>query len=119
MFFPPLYHITIDACAEGFKQPEEFGFKIGKIGFGGTHAHAAMDAPKKYSVQIAIGMLKSRAAQNIFDKKSNFRKRYPRKWTFSESPLMLQIKSILYLQQEMNFGQNMNTMNRLAKTQIL
>ena len=30
---------TIDACTEGFKQLEEFGFKIGKIGFGGTHAH--------------------------------------------------------------------------------
>ena len=69
---------TIDACAEGFKQLEEFGFKIGKIGFGGTHVHVAMDAPKKYSVQNAIGMLKSRAAQNIFDKKPDFRKRYPR-----------------------------------------
>ena len=69
---------TIDACVEGFKQLEEFGFKIGKIGFGGTHVHVAMDVPKKYSVQIAIGMLKSRAAQNIFDKKPNFRKRYPR-----------------------------------------
>ena len=44
--------ITIDACAEGFKQLEEFGFKIGKIGFGGTHVHVAMDVPKKYSVQI-------------------------------------------------------------------
>ena len=49
--------ITIDACAEGFKQLEEFGFKIGKIGFGGNHVHLTVDVPKRYSVKDAIGMV--------------------------------------------------------------
>jgi REP element-mobilizing transposase RayT len=69
---------TIDACTQGFKNLERFGFKIGKIGFGGNHLHITVNVPKRYSVKDAIGMLKSFSAQNIFDKKPNFRKRYPR-----------------------------------------
>ena len=97
---------TIDACAEGFKQLEEIGFKIGKIGFGGTHVHVAMDVPKKYSVQIAIGMLKSRAAQNIFDKKPNFRKRYPRDEFWSR-----------YEHHE-SFGKDTDSVNRYIENQV-
>ncbi|MFH0836995.1 MAG: IS200/IS605 family transposase [Candidatus Aenigmatarchaeota archaeon] len=69
---------TIDACTEGLGELENFGFKIGKLGYGGTHLHITVDVPKKYSVQDTIGMLKSHSAQNIFTKKPNFRKRYPR-----------------------------------------
>ena len=68
---------TIDACTRGFKELEAFGFEFGPMGFGGTHVHLRVNTPKKYSVQVAEIMLKSRSAQKIFAEKPNFRKLYP------------------------------------------
>ena len=69
---------TIDACVAGFRELEAFGFKFGQMGFAGTHIHLSVDIPKRYSVQGAEIMLKSRSARRIFAEIPNFRKRYPR-----------------------------------------
>ena len=69
---------TIDACTMGFRELEAFGFRLGEIGYGGTHVHGLVDVPKGYSVQEAEIMLKSHAAQRIFAEKPNFRKLYPK-----------------------------------------
>ncbi len=68
----------INACIEGFQHLEKFGFRFGKIGFGINHVHLSVDIPKGYSVRDAEIMLKKFSAQNIFHRKPNFRKRYPR-----------------------------------------
>ena len=96
---------TIDACTEGFKQLEQFGFKIGKIGYGGNHVHITVDVPKRYPVKDAIGMLKSWSAQNVFDKKPNFRKRYPRNEFWSK-----------YEHHE-SFGKDAEHVNRYVESQ--
>ncbi len=69
---------TIDACVEGFRKLEALGFGFGKIGFAGNHVHFSVNVPKRYSVEDAETMLKSRSSQLIFARIPNFRKRYPR-----------------------------------------
>jgi REP element-mobilizing transposase RayT len=68
----------IDTCTEAFREFESLGFEFGEIGFGGTHTHFQVNVPKKYSVQVAEIMLKSRSACRMFEKHPGFRKRYPR-----------------------------------------
>ena len=68
----------IETCTVAFKEFEEFGFEFGVFGFGGTHVHFQANVPKKYSVQIAEIMLKSRSSRRMFEKHPGFRKRYPR-----------------------------------------
>jgi REP element-mobilizing transposase RayT len=69
---------TIDACVEGFRELEALGFEFGKIGFADNHVHFSVNMPKRYSVEDAETMLKSRSSQLIFAQIPNFRKRYPR-----------------------------------------
>jgi len=68
----------IDTCTAAFHELERFGFKFRTIGFAGNHVHFQVDVPKKYSVQVAEGMLKSWSARRMFEKHPGFRKRYPR-----------------------------------------
>ena len=68
----------IDTCIAAFKELEEFKFKFNEMGFGGNHVHFDVDVPKKYSIGVAEGMLKSRSSQRMFEKHPGFRKRYPR-----------------------------------------
>ena len=68
----------IDTCTAAFKEFESLGFKFGTFGFGGTHVHFLCDVPKKYSIAVAEGMLKSRSAKRMFETHPGFRKRYPR-----------------------------------------
>ena len=68
----------IDTCTAAFKELEEQGFKFDEMGFAGNHVHFIADVPKRYSISIAEGMLKSRSAQSMFEKHPGFRKRYPR-----------------------------------------
>ena len=48
------------------------------FGFAWDHVHFQVDIPKKYSVQDAEIMFKSRSAKRMFEKHLGFRKRYPR-----------------------------------------
>lgn len=68
----------INTCTDALKEFESLGFKFGVIGFGGNHVHFDVNVPKKYSVEVAEIMLKSRSAKRMFEKHPNFRKRYPR-----------------------------------------
>ena len=68
----------IDTCLDSFKECEKFGFEFGEFGFGGNHVHFQVNIPKRYSVQDAEIILKSRSAKRIFEKHPGFRKRYPR-----------------------------------------
>jgi len=68
----------IDTCTAAFRELEVFGFEFGEFGFGGTHVHFLVNVPKKYSVEVAEIMLKSRSARRIFESHPGFRKRYPR-----------------------------------------
>ncbi|MBI2647122.1 IS200/IS605 family transposase [Candidatus Woesearchaeota archaeon] len=69
---------VINTCTDAFKEFEAFGFEFGEIGFGGTHVHMSVNVPKKYSIQVAEIMLKSRSSKRIFEKHPGFRKRYPK-----------------------------------------
>ena len=69
---------VMDDCTLAFKEFEKHGFVFDTIGYGGNHVHFSVDIPKKYSVQMAVIMLKSRSSSRIFEKHPNFRKRYPR-----------------------------------------
>ena len=69
---------VMDDCTAAFKEFERFGFQYSEIGYGGNHVHFSVDVPKKYSIEVAEIMLKSRSSQRIFEKHPNFRKRYPR-----------------------------------------
>ena len=69
---------VIDTCTAAFRELEALGFEFGPLGFGGTHVHFHVNVPKRYSVQDAEIMLKSRAAARIFVAHPGFRKRYPR-----------------------------------------
>ncbi|MBI4142109.1 transposase [Candidatus Woesearchaeota archaeon] len=60
------------------KEFEHLEFEFGEIGYGGNHVHFSTNVPKKYSIEVAEMMLKSRASLRIFQKHPNFRKRYPR-----------------------------------------
>ena len=69
---------VMDDCTAAFKEFERFGFQYSEIGYGGNHVHFSVDVPKKYSIEVAEIMLKSRSSQRIFEKHPNFRKKYPR-----------------------------------------
>lgn len=69
---------VMNDCEAAFREFERCGFKFGPIGFGGNHTHFRVDVPKKYSIEVAEIMLKSRSSKRIFEKHPNFRKRYPR-----------------------------------------
>ncbi len=66
----------IDTCSDALREFESLEFGI--LGFGGNHVHFDVDVPKKYSVEVAEIMLKSRSSKRMFEKHPNFRKRYPR-----------------------------------------
>ena len=68
----------IDTCTAAFRELEALGFEFGTFGFGGNHVHFQVDVPKRYSVQVAETMLKSRSARRMFERHPGFRKRYPR-----------------------------------------
>ena len=68
----------IDTCTEAFHELETCGFKFREMGFAGNHTHFLVDIPKKYSVEVAEIMLKSRSSKKMFEKHPGFRKRYPR-----------------------------------------
>ena len=68
----------IDACTEAFRELEAFGFEFDELGFAGNHTHFLVNVPKRYSIQVAEIMLKSRSAQRMFEKHHGFRKRYPK-----------------------------------------
>lgn len=69
---------VMNDCEEAFREFEHLGFEFGPIGFGGSHTHFRVDVPKRYSIEVAETMLKSRSSMRIFEKHPNFRKRYPR-----------------------------------------
>lgn len=69
---------VMNDCEVAFREFEHCGFKFGVIGFGGNHTHFRVDVPKKYSIETAEEMMKSRSSLRIFEKHPNFRKRYPR-----------------------------------------
>ncbi len=66
----------INTCIESFRELERFGFEFGDFGFAGNHVHFQVNVPKKYSIEDAEIMLKSRSAKRIFEKHPGFRKRY-------------------------------------------
>ena len=68
----------IDTCTVAFKELEAYGFEFGSFGFGGNHVHFQANIPKRYSVQAAEIMLKSRSSRRMFEHHPGFRKRYPR-----------------------------------------
>ena len=55
-----------------------FGFEFGEFGFALNHVHFQVNIPKRYSVETAEIMLKSRSAKKMFEIHPGFRKRYPR-----------------------------------------
>jgi REP element-mobilizing transposase RayT len=67
----------IDTCLEAFKECEKIGFEFGEFGFAGNHVHFQVNIPRRYSVQDAVIILKSRSAKRIFQNHPGFRKRYP------------------------------------------
>ena len=69
---------VMNDCETAFREFEHCGFEFGAIGFGGNHTHFRVNVPKKYSIEEAEIMLKSRSSKRIFEKHPNFRKRYPR-----------------------------------------
>ena len=68
----------IDTCIDAFYDCERFGFEFGEFGFALNHVHFQVNIPKRYSIQDAEILLKSRSAKRIFEKHPGFRKRYPR-----------------------------------------
>lgn len=68
---------TQRVCEAGFRELEQYGFRFGPIGFGGTHTHFRVNVPKRYSKQEAEIMLKRSSAARIFREIPGFLKRYP------------------------------------------
>ena len=68
----------IDTCISAFRELERFGFEFGEFGFAWNHVHFQVNIPKRYSVETAEIMLKSRSAKKMFEKHPGFRKRYLR-----------------------------------------
>ena len=68
----------IDTCTGAFREMEHLGFEFREFGFGGNHVHFDVNIPKKYSVQVAEIMLKSRSSKRMFERHPGFHKRYPR-----------------------------------------
>ena len=69
---------VIDTCTAAFREFERLGFEFGEFGFAVNHVHFRVNVPKRYSIEDAEIMLKSRAAKRIFEEHPGFRKRYPR-----------------------------------------
>ena len=70
--------LHIDTCIGAFRELERFGFEFGEFGFAWNHVHLQVNIPKRYSVENAEIMLKSRSAKRMFEQHPGFRKRYPR-----------------------------------------
>lgn len=68
----------MDTCSNAIRELESLGFEFGVIGFGGNHVHFDANVPKKYSIEVAEIMLKSRSSKRMFEKHPGFRKRYSR-----------------------------------------
>ncbi|MBI2576866.1 transposase [Candidatus Woesearchaeota archaeon] len=68
----------IDTCTAAFRELESCDFEFGTFGFGGSHVHFQANVPKRYSVEVAEIMLKSRSSMRMFERHPGFRKRYPR-----------------------------------------
>jgi len=68
----------IDTCIQAFKELESLGFEFGEFGFAWDHVHFQVNIPKRYSVETAEIMLKSRSARRMFECHPGFRRRYPR-----------------------------------------
>jgi REP element-mobilizing transposase RayT len=68
----------IDTCTAAFREFEGCGFEFAVFGFAGSHVHFQVNVPKKYSVEVAEIMLKSRSSQRMFEEHPGFHKRYPR-----------------------------------------
>ena len=68
----------INTCTAAFREFESCGFEFGTFGFGGSHVHFQANIPKRYSVEMAEIMLKTRSSMRMFEKHPGFRKRYPR-----------------------------------------
>jgi len=73
----------IDTCISAFKEFEPLGFQFGEFGFAVDHVHFLVNVPKRYSIEDAEQMLKSRSATRIFEKHPGFLKRYPRRHFWS------------------------------------
>ena len=69
---------VIDTCIAAFKEFERLGFEYGVFGFAVDHVHFSVNVPKRYSIEVAEIMLKSRSSKRIFEEHPGFRKRYPR-----------------------------------------
>ena len=96
---------SINACKQGFRELERFGFEFGAFGFAGTHVHFAANIPEQYSIRIAKTMLKTWSAKRVFREKPNFRKLYPRGsfWSGYEHHQGFgadQAKAIAYIEQQ-------------------
>ena len=68
----------INTCSSAFREFESLGFEFDEFGFGGNHVHFQVNLPKRYSIQIAEIMLKSRSSHRMFENHPGFHKRYPR-----------------------------------------
>ena len=68
----------IDTCTIAFKEFEKHGFEFREIGYGKNHGQCQTNIQKRYSVEDAETMLKSRSSLRIFEQHPGFRKRYPR-----------------------------------------
>jgi REP element-mobilizing transposase RayT len=96
----------IDTCISAFKELERFGFEFGEFGFAWNHVHFQVNIPKRYSVQNAEIMLKSRSAKRMFEVHPGFKKRYSRGgfWSGYEhhasTGLMNLKESTVYLQDQ-------------------
>ena len=62
----------IDTCIQAFMELESLGFEFGEFGFAWDHVHFQVNIPKRYSVETAEIMLKSRSAKRMFEKQSWF-----------------------------------------------
>lgn len=69
---------TVNAFLSALLEAKRFGYAFREVGFGGTHVHFEVDVPSRYSVDSAVGFLKSFSARRIFEAKPKFRLLYPR-----------------------------------------
>ncbi len=69
---------VVDTCIAALKEFERHGFEFGVFGFVVDHMHFSVNVPKRYSIEVAEIMLKSRSSRRIFEEHPGFRKRYPR-----------------------------------------
>ena len=70
----------IDTCVSAFRELERFGFEFGDFGFAWDHVHFQVNIPKRYSVETAEIMLKSRSARRMFEKRPWFQEEIPLWW---------------------------------------